>query len=84
MSKSVGYLPPSQGPFRCANCAHFSAKGCDQKEVIADLGANKDGLATVESDGCCNEFEKKSGSRIAMLTHKKPRGFAPRFGGSER
>jgi hypothetical protein len=60
---AVGYLPPSQGPFSCSHCQHLVSGGCNQKEVIAALGANKSGLATVEPSGCCNEFEKKSEAR---------------------
>ncbi len=57
----AGYLPPKDGPFKCSNCRHFqpSVSGCDDKEVIADLGRGKSGYADVEAEGCCNEFKSK-------------------------
>lgn len=59
----VGYMPPTCGPFRCDNCKHYQVKpdgsGCDDKEVIADLGKGKNGLAPADPGGCCNEFETK-------------------------
>ena len=63
MSRSVGYMPPENGPFKCANCRHYQdtakGSGCNDKEVIADLGAGKNGLAAVAPEGCCNEFQPK-------------------------
>lgn len=58
----AGYMPPENGPFKCANCKHFhpSVSGCDDDEVIEDLGKNKQGFAPVKAEGCCNEFEPKA------------------------
>lgn len=59
----VGYMPPVYGGFRCGNCDHYKEKdngsGCNQKEVIAELGAGRAGLAAVDESGCCNEFDPK-------------------------
>ena len=70
----VGYMPPVPGGFRCANCKHFQVKkdgtGCDQKEVIAELGAGKNGLAPVDDDGCCDEFEPRPPEGIAAKFHR--------------
>lgn len=61
----VGYMGPDQGPFSCSNCKHYQDKkdgsGCNQSEVIAELGKGENGLAPVSPQGCCNEFEKRKG-----------------------
>jgi hypothetical protein len=77
----VGYMPPVDGGFRCRNCKHYKTKdngtGCDQKEVIAELGAGKAGLAPVDENGCCNEFEPKDrpkddpGSRMLEIVRSR-------------
>lgn len=63
----AGYAPPSEGPFECANCRHYSAingthGGCDQSDVIRDAKAGEikesDGRAIVARGGCCNYFRK--------------------------
>ncbi len=61
----AAYQPPSEGPFKCANCEYFVAPGnCQRPEVLAEVGdADGDGLADVEAEGCCNYYSKKgSGS----------------------
>jgi hypothetical protein len=66
-------MPPENGPFRCGCCVHYQDKkdgsGCNQKEVVAELGKGKNGLAPVARDGCCNEF----------LPDKKPKGIGMRL-----
>lgn len=75
----VGYMPPVPGGFRCENCIHFKVtkqgSGCNQKEVIAELGAGKEGLAAIDPNGCCNEFEpgkpKTLGEHFVALARRK-------------
>ena len=59
----VGYMGPESGPFCCSRCKHYKVRndgsGCDQKEVVAELGKGKNGLAPVDPQGCCNEFEPR-------------------------
>lgn len=66
----VGYMKPVPGGFRCGNCKHFKetpkGTGCDDKEVIAELGAGKAGLAAVDESGCCNEFDPKPQDSFGM------------------
>lgn len=74
----VGYMPPVSGGFRCENCKHYKEQGkgsgCNQKEVIAELGAGKAGLAAVDPNGCCNEFDPKTagtlGGKFVELARK--------------
>lgn len=71
----VGYMQPVPGGFRCGNCVHFKTtdkgSGCDDKEVRAELGEGKNGLAAVDDSGCCNEFRPKKtrglGKNFAMI-----------------
>lgn len=73
----VGYAGPDHGPFRCGHCKHYEqtdkGSGCNDKEVIAELGKGKSGLAAVDPNGCCNEFDdgdhkKKSlGARLISI-----------------
>jgi hypothetical protein len=77
----VGYMGPDAGPFRCGSCNHYKetdkGSGCNQKEVIAELGAGKTGLAAIDQDGCCNEFEPKErpkddpASRMLEIVRKR-------------
>jgi hypothetical protein len=53
----AGYAPPSDGPFECGRCEHYSSINgtsghCDHPEVIEDLGDP----ATVAKLGCCSMF----------------------------
>lgn len=56
----AAYAPPSAGPFECEHCRFFDREtdDCSKPEVIKELGANKRGMASVESHGCCNFFKK--------------------------
>jgi len=58
---NAGYQGPDQGPFKCANCEYFVAPGnCQRPEVLQQVGdADGDGVADVESEGCCNFYAKK-------------------------
>jgi hypothetical protein len=58
-TKEAGYMPPVAGGFKCENCIHLTPQGCNEDEVIEDLGANKDGKADVNPQGCCNFFNPK-------------------------
>lgn len=66
----VGYMPPVMGGFRCGNCVHYdktkTGSGCNDKEVIAELGAGKNGLAAVDEGGCCNEFKPQPEAKDMM------------------
>ena len=72
----VGYMGPVPGGFRCGNCQHYQRKkdgsGCDDKDVRAELGEGKNGLAAVDESGCCNEFKPAGkgnfGRNFAKLT----------------
>jgi hypothetical protein len=75
----VGYMPPVSGGFACRNCKHFketkNGTGCDQKEVRAELGESKAGLAAVDENGCCNEFDpKKPGTLGGMFVDLARKG----------
>lgn len=73
----VGYMGPDNGPFRCGSCVHYKTtdkgSGCDDKEVRAELGEGKSGLAPVDENGCCNEFKPEDkpkgdpGSRMLAI-----------------
>jgi len=63
-SKS-GYAPPSEGPFLCSNCLHYTPQtevqgACDHPDVIVDAEAGEipptEGGALVEGEGCCNYY----------------------------
>lgn len=66
----VGYMQPVPGGFRCGNCVHYdqtkTGSGCNDKEVIAELGAGKNGLAAVDENGCCNEFNPQKQTKDGM------------------
>lgn len=59
------YAPPSEGPFLCSNCEHYTeqneAQGaCDHPDVVADAEAGEipptEGGALVEGEGCCTYY----------------------------
>ncbi len=58
----AGYQPPSEGPFKCANCEYFTEPNqCGKRQVINELGGDK--AAEVDPEGCCNFYSKdKSGA----------------------
>ena len=71
---NAGYMPPEAGPFACRHCTHYkntpTGSGCDDREVVRDLGQGKSGLAPVSPDGCCNEFkpiERRSSIGMTLL-----------------
>jgi len=64
------YAPPSDGPFICMRCTHFTwiegtVNGkCDHPRIIADAKAGylpltDDGHAQVHHEGCSNFFNNK-------------------------
>jgi hypothetical protein len=67
----TGYMPPSCGPFRCDHCEHYQVKadgsGCDQEDVVKELGAGKNGLAPVDDGGCCNMYEPAKPEPIPFI-----------------
>ena len=69
-ANNIGYMGPESGPFACRHCTHYQDKdngsGCDDKEVIAELGRGRNGLAPVSPDGCCNEFKPQEKSRCCV------------------
>ena len=54
----AGYQPPEEGPFKCLNCEYFigSNSTCIRPELIEELGHDH-----VDSEGCCNFYEKSDG-----------------------
>lgn len=66
-TKHAHYAPPSDGPFRCDNCQHYSEPHfCNHPDVIEDAKAGGKGLkmgskdrAIINSAGCCNYFRTK-------------------------
>jgi hypothetical protein len=58
------YAPPPLGPFKCANCEYFKGPTfCGHPVVLEDaargLLSKQNGLAIIEPEGCCNEYEPK-------------------------
>jgi len=58
------YAPPIKGPFKCSNCEYFKGPTfCNNKIVLEDAGGGllsmQNGLAIIEPDGCCNEYEDR-------------------------
>lgn len=85
-TNQVGYMGPDSAPFACRYCKHYqdreSGSGCDDKEVIHDLGKGKNGLAPVSPDGCCNEFKPREnnacciGMKLVQIGRKQGDGIA--------
>jgi len=58
------YATPKDGPFKCANCEYFkNPTFCGNRVVVDDAArgtlAMKGGLAIIQPEGCCNEYEPK-------------------------
>lgn len=60
-----GYAPPSDGPFECGNCEHYSPVngthgGCNQPDVLEDVEKGEiprtGDKALVAKGGCCTYF----------------------------
>lgn len=68
-----GYAPPSDGPFRCSNCRHFtpvnagdvganSSGNCDEDEVVNDPQVK----GKVQAGACCSFFRTKNGTAKSL------------------
>ena len=72
----AGYQPPSEGPFKCANCEFFTEPNmCGKRQVIEELGGDK--AATVDPEGCCN-FYSKDKSGASTMPFKPGSPFPPK------
>ena len=74
----TGYVSEIFGPCACRNCKHYvqTAKGigCNQHDIIEQLGKSTSGLAPVEQGGWCwKYFDPKDkpkpgiGARLAFI-----------------
>ena len=65
----AAYMGADKGPFRCDHCEYIvGAKDCKRPEVIAELGENRNGYATIEAGGCCNHFHPSGKTQSVTLS----------------